>query len=183
MAITSAAAPVMAATQATKHFCNSCAPRLARIVPSCHGWACRRRIYWLSGQRRFPGELRLPEARTIIRLQSRTELKDHCRFEKRYFISSAPLTAVRAAHALRGHWLIENALHWTLDVVFKDDLSRLRKGHGAQNMAIVRHFAINLVRIVGDKRSINDDARTPPGTPTTSPQSSVNSVVNPDSEP
>jgi predicted transposase YbfD/YdcC len=111
-------------------------------------------IDWLSGQRRFPGELRLPEARTIIRLQSRTELKDRCRFETRYFISSAHLTAARAAHAVRSHWLIENALHWTLDVVFKDDLSRLRKGHGAQNMAIVRHFALNLVRAVGDNRSI-----------------------------
>jgi hypothetical protein len=41
-----------------------------------------------------------------------------------------------------------------LDVVFKDDLSRIRKGHGAHNMAIVRHFAINLVRAVKDKRSI-----------------------------
>ncbi len=55
---------------------------------------------------------------------------------------------------MRGHWLIENSLHWTLDVVFKDDQSRLRKGHGAVNMAIVRHFAINLVRAVSDKRSI-----------------------------
>jgi hypothetical protein len=39
-----------------------------------------------------------------------------------------------------------HALHWTLDVVFAEDQSRLRKGHGARNMAIVRHFAINLIR-------------------------------------
>ena len=51
-----------------------------------------------------------------------------------------------AAEAVRGHWSIENQLHWVLDVVFAEDQSRLRKGHGAQNMAIVRHFAINLVR-------------------------------------
>ena len=50
--------------------------------------------------------------------------------------------------------MIENALHWTLDVVFRDDQSRLRKGHGALNMAIVRHFAINLVRSAEDKRSL-----------------------------
>lgn len=109
---------------------------------------------WLTGGRRFPGELRLPGARTLIRVQSRTELKDRCRFDTRYFISSAGLDAKTAAQAVRGHWLIENALHWTLDVVFRDDQSRLRKGHGAQNMAIVRHFAINLVRAIADKKSI-----------------------------
>lgn len=105
---------------------------------------------WLAGDRRFPGELRLPGATTIIRVRSRTGLKDKSRFDTRYHISSAK----RAAQAVRGHWLVENALHWTLDVVFRDDQSRLRKGHGANNMAIVRHFAINLVRSAADKRSI-----------------------------
>jgi predicted transposase YbfD/YdcC len=109
---------------------------------------------WLSGERRFPGELRLPGAATIIRVRSRTELKDRCRLDTRYYISSASLTAEQAARAVRGHWLVENALHWTLDVVFKDDQSRLRKGHGALNMAIVRHFAINLLRTLEDKRSL-----------------------------
>lgn len=109
---------------------------------------------WLQGQRRFPGELRLPGATTIIRVRSRTGLKDRSRFDTRYYISSANLSAERAAHAVRGHWLVENALHWTLDVIFKDDQSRLRKGHGALNMAIVRHFAINLLRAVNDKRPI-----------------------------
>jgi hypothetical protein len=51
---------------------------------------------------------------------------------------------------VRGHWGIENQLHWVLDVVFGDDQSRLRKGHGAKNMAVVRHFAINHVRIAPD---------------------------------
>jgi predicted transposase YbfD/YdcC len=109
---------------------------------------------WLSGHRRFPGELRLPGAKALIRVRSRTALKDKCRFDTRYFITSANLDAERAARAVRGHWMVENALHWTLDVIFRDDQSRLRKGHGANNMAIVRHFAINLVRALGDKRSI-----------------------------
>jgi predicted transposase YbfD/YdcC len=113
-----------------------------------------REANWLEGQRRFPGELRLPDATTIVRVRSRTGLKDKSRFDTRYFIASTELTAERAAYAVRGHWLVENALHWTLDVVFNDDQSRLRKGHGALNMAIVRHFAINLVRAVNDKRSI-----------------------------
>ena len=55
---------------------------------------------------------------------------------------------------MRGHWAIENRLHWVLDVTFADDQSRLRNGHGARNMATVRHFALNLVRTATDKRSI-----------------------------
>lgn len=111
-------------------------------------------VDWLDGDRRFPGELRLPNASCVIRVDSRAELSDRCRCETRYYISSAPLSAEQAAAAVRGHWGIENRLHWVLDVVFNDDQSRLRKGHGAKNMAIVRHFAINLVRAVKDKHSI-----------------------------
>ena len=64
------------------------------------------------------------------------------------------MSAKALADAVRAHWMIENALHWVLDVTFKDDLSRVRKGHGATNMAVVRHFAINLVRNAHDKRSL-----------------------------
>jgi predicted transposase YbfD/YdcC len=123
-----------------------------RIEERCVTVSCE--ADWLAGTRRFPGELRLPEAKTIIRVENRTELKDRCRHDTRYFISSARLGAKQAATAVRGHWMIENALHWTLDVVFNDDQSRLRKGHGAHNMAVVRHFALNLVRAISDKRSI-----------------------------
>jgi len=113
-----------------------------------------REVDWLDGGRRFPGEFRLPSAAAIIRVQSRAELADRSRFETRYYISSAPLTAHQAAEAVRGHWGIENRLHWVLDVVFAEDQSRLRKGHGAKNMAVVRHFAINLIRAATGKTSI-----------------------------
>jgi len=113
-----------------------------------------RQVDWLDGDRRFPGEVRLPNVATIVKVASRTELKDRCRFETRYYISSAVLGALRAAEAIRAHWAIENSLHWVLDVTFGDDQSRLRTGHGAKNMAVVRHFAINLVRTAKDKRSI-----------------------------
>jgi len=109
---------------------------------------------WLSGDRRFPGELRLPGVQSIIKVRSRTELKDRCRTDTRYYISSASMTPQAAAQAIRGHWGIENQLHWVLDVVFREDQARLRKGHGAKNMAVVRHFAINLVRAITDKKSI-----------------------------
>jgi predicted transposase YbfD/YdcC len=113
-----------------------------------------REVDWLHGDRRFPGELRLPGVAAIVRVCSRAELTDRCRVETRYYISSAPLTAERAAVAVRGHWAIENCLHWVLDVTFADDQARVRKGHGAVNMALVRHFAINLVRAANDKKSI-----------------------------
>ena len=108
--------------------------------------AVAREVNWLHGERRFPGETRLPGVASLIRVSSRTELRDRCRFETRYYVSSAALDAPTAANAVRGHWAIENSLHWVLDVVFADDQSRLRKGHGAHNMAIVRHFAFNLLR-------------------------------------
>ncbi len=105
-----------------------------------------REVDWLSGERRFPGELRLPGVAAIVKVESKAELKDRYRFETRYYITSAPLSPQTAAAAIRGHWGIENQLHWVLDVVFNEDQSRLRKGHGAANMAVVRHFAINQVR-------------------------------------
>ena len=67
---------------------------------------------------------------------------------------SCPDSPAILGQAVRTHWAIENALHWVLDVTFRDDLSRLRKGHGATNMAIVRHFALNIVRTANDKHSL-----------------------------
>jgi predicted transposase YbfD/YdcC len=116
--------------------------------------AVLREIDWLSADRRFPGELRLPGVACILRVATEARLADRTRSDTRYFISSAPLTARQAADAVRGHWAIENRLHWVLDVTFGDDQSRLRKGHGARNMATVRHFALNLVRTATSKASI-----------------------------
>ena len=82
----------------------------------------------------------------IVQLRSKVETKDRCRFDTRYYITSAPLDAESAARAVRSHWGIENRLHWVLDVTFKEDLAHVGKGHGAKDMAVVRHFAINLVR-------------------------------------
>lgn len=66
--------------------------------------------------------------------------------ETRYFISSLDGVAVTFAHAVRGHWGIENRLHWVLDIAFREDESRIRQGHSAQNMTTVRHMALNMLR-------------------------------------
>ena len=113
-----------------------------------------REVGWLSGERRFPGELRLPDAASIVRVEARMQRGEKTHAETRYYISSARLTAEAAGRPVRGHWRIENRLHWVLDVTFNDDQSRLRKGFGAKNMAVVRHFALNLVRAAKDKKSV-----------------------------
>lgn len=75
--------------------------------------------------------------------------------EQRYFLTSLSCDAVRFAHAVREHWSVENALHWVLDVSFREDDCRIRKDHGAQNMAVLRHMALNLLRREsGHKRGI-----------------------------
>lgn len=66
--------------------------------------------------------------------------------ERRFFISSLDGQADQFAHAVRNHWHIENRLHWVLDIAFREDESRIRKGFGAQNMAVLRHIALNLLR-------------------------------------
>lgn len=111
-------------------------------------------VDWMSGQRRYPGELRFAGLATLGMVESTVEKAGRTSTERRFYISSATLDATRFAEAVRGHWTIENQLHWVLDVQFKEDLSRLRTGHGAHNMAIVRHFALSLVHKVDDRRSI-----------------------------
>ena len=111
-------------------------------------------VDWMSGHRRYPGEPRFAGLTTIGMVESTAEKAGETSTERRFYISSAALDAARFAEAVRTHWGIENQLHWVLDVQFNEDRSRLRVGHGAHNMAIVRHFALNLLRRPNDRRSL-----------------------------
>jgi len=102
-------------------------------------------VDWIVSARSYPGQPRFTTIKTIIKVDTRTEHADRSTFDTRTYISSAPPDIARIASAVRGHWGVES-MHWLLDVAFKDDLARYRTGHGAKNMAVVRRFALDLVR-------------------------------------
>ena len=87
-----------------------------------------------------------PGVAMVGMVQSHTERDGKIEQETRYYLCSTKLDAETFGRVVRGHWGIENGLHWVLDVVFRDDLARLRTDHGPANMAVVRHMAINLLR-------------------------------------
>jgi predicted transposase YbfD/YdcC len=66
--------------------------------------------------------------------------------ERRYYISSLEADARELNRVIRGHWSIENSLHWVLDIAFREDDSRIRKDHGPENVAMLRHIALNLLK-------------------------------------
>ena len=111
-------------------------------------------VDWMSGKQRYPDEPRFQGLKTIAMIETCIEVGGTIKTERRCYISSRVLTAKAFAEAARAHWAIENGLHWVLDVEFKEDQSRLRRGHGAKNMARVRHLALNLIRAMPGKTSI-----------------------------
>lgn len=111
------------------------------------------KVDWIASERSYPGEPGFTNIKTLVKVLSRTEHHDRCSFDTRYFISSAPPNVERMANAVRGHWGVES-MHWLLDVTFGDDQSRYRTGHGAKNMAVVRRFALGLVRANKRKGSV-----------------------------
>jgi predicted transposase YbfD/YdcC len=83
--------------------------------------------------------------KSLIRIESKREINGKISEEKRYYISSIQGDAKMMLHCIRSHWGIENKLHWVLDVQFNEDMCRIRKDHAPENMAIVRHMAINFI--------------------------------------
>jgi predicted transposase YbfD/YdcC len=136
------------------YFRDAPAARIDRLdtTDGDHGRIEVRRHYvshevdWLNGTRRAPDERRFPRLTTLAMVETEVERDGKTAHERRYYLSSARLDAKLFARAVRAHWHIENRLHWVLDVVFRDDLARLRTGHGPENMAVVKHMALNLLR-------------------------------------
>ncbi len=111
-------------------------------------------VDWLTTQRRFPGEPRFPGLQAIAMVEAKVERNSAITTARRYFLSSLPIDPRTLARAVRAHCGIENRLHWVLDVVFHDDLMRLRTDHGPKNMATIKHMAMNLIRPAPGKDSL-----------------------------
>jgi predicted transposase YbfD/YdcC len=82
---------------------------------------------------------------TVSRIRSQRWIGEEKSCEDRYHIASIA-GAKRILWAVRSHWSIENELHWTLDLAFDEDRCRVRKEHGAENFALLRHIALNLLK-------------------------------------
>lgn len=94
---------------------------------------------WLTGYDQWP------DLRSLGMVEAQREVAGETTLERRYYLSSLPVDAVRLSEAVRGHWGIENSCHWVLDVVFREDDSRVRTGHAPENLALIRRIALNLL--------------------------------------
>lgn len=103
---------------------------------------------WVPSAERWPG------ISTLICIESRREelLSGKTSEETRYYVSSRFLGPTQALQATRSHWLVENQLHWCLDVTFGQDANQTRMKNAAENLAVVRHFALNILRHHADDR-------------------------------
>jgi len=66
--------------------------------------------------------------------------------EVRFYISRLASNASRHTQVIRSHWSVENSLHWVLDVTFNEDASRIRQGHAAQNLGLIRRLSVSLLK-------------------------------------
>ncbi len=87
-----------------------------------------------------------PNLRSVAMVVTERRVDADIAREVRYYLSSLPGTAATIGAAVRGHWGIENQLHWVLDIAFHEDESRVRHGHASQNLAVLRRLALNLLR-------------------------------------
>jgi predicted transposase YbfD/YdcC len=119
-------------------------------------------VDWLTSGRRFPDEPRFPSLKAIAVVEAVIEDKatGKTTTARRFYISSLALDQVFFAKAVRAHWGVENRLHWVLDVVFHDDLMRLRTQNGPKNMATVKHMALNLIKSAPGKQSLRVKRKT-----------------------
>lgn len=121
----------------------------AATIDKGHGRLERRRC-WAVSDPAFLAYLdptgRWPGLRSVVMVEAERRIGTEVSREARYYLSSLPGAAARLNAIIRAHWAIENQLHWVLDIAFREDESRVRTGHAAQNLAVVRRLALNLLR-------------------------------------
>ena len=134
--------------QATNSACQSDDPELAftETVEKNHARLEIRR-YWQSDDIAWFADLKKWSGlRSVGVVESVREVKGHTSTERRYYLSSLSCDAIRFAKAVRGHWGVENKVHWHMDVSFGEDQSRARTGYAAENLATLRRLALNLLK-------------------------------------
>ncbi len=115
-------------------------------VEKDHGRLETRR-YWITKQIGWFADRALwAGLRSFGMVESLREIDGQMTAEIRFYLGSIPADAQTFARAVRGHWGIENQLHWSLDVAFGEDQCRVRVGHAAENLARLRHIALNILK-------------------------------------
>jgi predicted transposase YbfD/YdcC len=119
-------------------------------VDGGHGRLETRRVWSTEALEGIGSGERWPGLTSLVMVESSRQLGDEASVERRYYLSSLPgATDAAAKHlnrVIRTHWEIENRVHWVLDVAMGEDVNRTRKGESAQNLALIRKLALNLVR-------------------------------------
>ncbi len=105
-------------------------------------------IAWLRERHDWPG------LAAVVMVESLREINRQTTAETRYYITSLTLAAALIAPIVRGHWAIENSLHWVMDMVFRDDESRVRTDHAPANFSTIKQMAANLTRRAPGKQSM-----------------------------
>ena len=105
-------------------------------------------VDWLKKRHLWPG------LNGVVMVESLREIGEKQERETRFYVTSLLLVATLLAPIVRGHWAIENSLHWVLDMVFRDDESRLHTDHAPANFCTFKHMAHNLVRLAPGKASL-----------------------------
>ncbi|MBM3859124.1 MAG: ISAs1 family transposase [Verrucomicrobia bacterium] len=111
-----------------------------------HGRIETRRYYQSTALEWFADRKQWEGLRSVGMVESIREVGVTRTVERRFYLSSLALGVETFARAVRGHWGVENKLHWVLDVCFREDQSRARAGYAAENLATLRRLALNLLR-------------------------------------
>lgn len=124
------------------------AATLAKLetVEKDHGRQETRRYYQSAELDWFADRAKWEGLKSVGLVEARREVRGRVSVERRYYLSSLPVGVETFARAVRGHWGIENSLHWVLDVQMGEDDSRARAGHAAENLATLRRLALNLLK-------------------------------------